>query len=460
MTVTVAAARSRLLRAGLRPVSAASLAFFRVAFGLAMVVNTWLYIPVLVSGYYVAPTVHFPYPPLTFVAPLPAPGMHLLYVVMSITGVLIALGLWYRSAMAAFFFLHTYVFLIDSTYFQNHEYLISLLAFLMFFLPAHRMWSLDARRRPAVAGPTVPAWTIWLLRFQIGVPYFFGGVAKLNADWMAGEPLRMWLERRTHIEAVGPLFTNEAVVLFMNYGSLVFDLVIVGFLLHPRTRLVAFLVACCFHLMNVRLFGLFIFPWLMIVATTIFFRPDWPLRVQAWWTTRRRTAIGLDFTPPAMPAATPTTWTTGRRFVALALAGWVLVQVLLPLRHYAVPGNPSWTEETHRFAWHMKLRDKEGSATFHVTTDDGRTLTVGPDDHLTSKQSYLLAGHPSRIVQFAHYLSELHGGAEVRAETAVSLNGREPAPLVNPNVDLAAAPQWWWGHAEWILPLDEPLRRN
>jgi vitamin K-dependent gamma-carboxylase len=499
MTVTAEPAAPPLLRAALRPVSAASLAFFRIAFGLAMIVNTWLYIPILVGEYYVEPGVHFPYPPLTFIAPLPGIGMHVLYVVMSLTGLLIALGFWYRASVAAFFVLHTYVFLIDSTYFQNHEYLISLLAFLMFFLPAHRMWSLDARRRPAVAGATVPAWTIWLLRFQIGVPYFFGAIAKLNADWMAGEPLRMWLERRTDVEIVGPLFTNEAVVLFMNYGSLVFDLVVVGFLLHPRTRLAAFLVACCFHLINVRLFGLFIFPWLMILATTIFFRPDWPLCVRAWWLNRRRTSADARTVPadtraapagtraaPAGTRAAPTdrpvhaepstdatsdrpepmgpdqqtTWTTGRRLVAVAVAGWVLVQVLLPLRHYAIPGNPSWTEEAHRFAWHMKLRDKQGSATFHVTTDNGRTFAVDPDDHLTSTQVYLLTGHPSRIVQFAHYLSERHGGAEVRAETSVSLNGREPVPLVDPTADLAAVPLWWWGHADWILPLDEPLRRE
>jgi vitamin K-dependent gamma-carboxylase len=478
MTVTAERTAPQLLRAALRPVSAASLAFFRIAFGLAMIVNTWLYIPILVGEYYVEPGVHFPYPPLTFVAPLPGIGMHVLYVVMSLTGLLIALGLWYRVSVAAFFLLHTYVFLIDSTYFQNHEYLISLLAFLMFFLPAHRMWSLDARRRPAVAEATVPAWTIWLLRFQIGVPYFFGAIAKLNADWMAGEPLRMWLERRTDIEIVGPLFTNEAVVLFMNYGSLLFDLVVVGFLLYPRTRLAAFLVACCFHLINVRLFGLFIFPWLMIVATTIFFRPDWPLRVRARWLNGRRTSVDARPAPADRPVhreppvdatserpgpgapGQQVAWTTGRRLFAVAVAGWVLVQVLLPLRHYAIPGNPSWTEEAHRFAWHMKLRDKQGTATFHVTRGDGTTVTVDPYDHLSSKQAFRMAGHPSRIVQFAHHLSEQHGGAGVRAETAVSLNGREPVPLVDPTVDLAAVSLWWWGHAEWILPLDEPLRRE
>lgn len=452
---------TRLLDAGSRPVSAASVAFLRIAFGLAMVVNTWLYIPVLVHDYYVDTSVHFPYPPLTFLAPLPGIGMHAVYIVMSVLGLLIALGLWYRVSIAAFFVLHTYVFLVDSTYFQNHEYLIILLSFLLIFIPAHRMWSLDARRSSAVAGTTVPAVAVWLLRFQIGVPYFFGAIAKLNADWFAGEPLRMWLRNRTDIEVIGPLFEHEPVILVMNYGSLIFDLVIVGFLLHPRTRLGAFIVACGFHLLNVRLFGLFIFPWLMIAATTIFFRPDWPLRVRDWY--HRRSGRIAPPGPATVDEPVPTpTRTTGRRrrLVAVGLAVWVAVQVLLPFRHFAIPGDPNWTEEGHRFAWHMKLRDKQSSATFHVTTDAGRTIAVDPRDHMSFKQAFLMAGHPSRIVQFAHHLSDLHGGADVRAETSVSLNGRERTPLVDPTVNLAAAPLWWWGHADWILPLDEPLRRE
>lgn len=446
------------------------MAFFRIAFGVAVIVNAWLYIPVLVREYYVDTSYHFPYPPLTFIGPPPGVGVYVVYGGVVLMGALIAIGLWYRAAMATLFVLHTYVFLIDSTYFQNHEYLISLISFLMIFIPAHRMWSLDARRRPAVASATVPAVVVWLLRFQVGVPYFFGAIAKLNADWFAGEPLRMWLSRRTDVELIGPLFTNDTVIWIMNYGSLIFDLTVVAFLLHPRTRLGAFIVATGFHLLNVRLFGLFIFPWLMIAATTVFFAPDWPLRLKAWFARRSsRTTVQLSGPGSQSAQAGESSDLTSharrparariRTVVAAGLVIWVAVQIILPLRHFAIPGDSSWTEEAHRFAWHMKLRDKQSEATFHVTTSDGRTVTVDPYDHVSSTQAFLMAGNPSRLVQFAHHLSDLHDGAEVRAETSVSLNGRDRVPLVDPDVDLAAVPQWWWGHAEWILPLDVSLRR-
>jgi len=35
---------------------------------------------------------------------------------------------------------------------------------------------------------------------------------------------------------------------------------------------------------------------------------------------------------------------------------------LVPLRHLLYPGYVSWNEQGHRFAWQMKLRDKEGFA--------------------------------------------------------------------------------------------------
>jgi vitamin K-dependent gamma-carboxylase len=192
----------RVRTAAHQPVSSASVAVFRIGFGLAMVVNAALYVPVLVREYYIEPDVHFPYWPFEFVRPLPAAGMYAVYALMMVTGALIALGLWYRFAAWAFFGLTTYVFLLDSSYYQNHEYLISLLAVMLAVLPVDGRWSLDVRwgrREPAA---TVPAWVVWLLRFQIGVPYFFGGIAKLNDDWFHGEPLRSWIAGRTDVEPI------------------------------------------------------------------------------------------------------------------------------------------------------------------------------------------------------------------------------------------------------------------
>lgn len=448
--------RERFRTAATAPVSSASVAVFRIAFGVLMVVNVALYLPILVYQYYVDTTFNFTYGPFTFVRPLPGPGVHLVFVAMGVLGVLVALGRWYRPAIAALFVLTTYVFLLDSTFYQNHEYLISLLTFLMIFLPLDARWSLDARRRPERASATVPAWVVWLLRFQIGVPYFYGGIAKLNGDWLRGEPLRAWLAARTEIEPIATILTTEWVVWFMAYGSLIMDLAIVWLLLYRPTRVAAFVVVTCFHLINVWLFGLFVFPWLMIAATTLFFDPDWPERAVGALRSRiGRPERGAEPASRALPDRSSRRY---RPVLAGLLAVWIVLQIALPMRHLVVAGNPSWNEHAHRFAWHMKLRDKQGSVEYVVTTPE-LTVRVDPHDHLGPKQVARLAGHPERLVLFARHLSDVHGGAEVRAETMVSLNGRAPQPIVDPEVDLSAVRLLRWGRAPWILPLEQPLPR-
>jgi hypothetical protein len=476
----------RLRQAGAREVSAASVAVFRMAFGIAMIVNTLLYLPQLVHYYYVKPSFTFGYPPLHFIQPLPGFGMQLAYIAMGLLGLTIALGLWYRASCALFCVLTTYVFLLDSSHFQNHEYLISLLSLLMIFLPLHRRWSLDARRRPETASRTVPAWVVWLLRFQVGVPYVFGGIAKINGDWLRGEPLRMWLAERTDVPVIGRFYTDEPMVLFMTYGSMAFDLLVVWFLLHRRTRPYAFVVAVSFHLLNARMFGLYVFPWLMIAATLLFFRPDWPERLWAWacrqWARHRHgeeqkgsegqavagseregEAEGAAKRPGPVSVSVSVPVSVSVRPMApllvTVLALWAAVQIVLPFRHLTIPGDANWTEEGHRFSWHMMLRTKQSRATFTLT-DGERTWQVDNSEYLTPKQEVRMAGHPERIVLYARHLSALHDGAEVRVSAWVRLNGRESAQLIDPDVDLSRISPVWWTHADWILPLNEPLRRK
>ncbi|NES74256.1 MAG: HTTM domain-containing protein, partial [Okeania sp. SIO2D1] len=116
-----------------------------------------------------------------------------------------------------------------------------------------------------------------------------------------------------------------------------------------------------------------------------------------------------------------------------------------------------WTEEGHRFAWHMKLRDKSAQAEFVVTSPQSNTVwLINPDQYLTSWQTRKMATRPEMILQFSHYLAKQKGqegyqDVEVRATVMASLNGREPQLLVDPEVNLVTKSRSWWP-ADWILP--------
>ena len=65
---------------------------------------------------------------------------------------------------------------------------------------------------------------------------FFGGIAKINGDWLRGEPLRAWLADRTDFPFLGRFFTDEPVVWFMTYSGLLIDLLFVFYMLNRCTR--------------------------------------------------------------------------------------------------------------------------------------------------------------------------------------------------------------------------------
>lgn len=437
------------------PVSVMPLIYFRLAFGAIMLWEVWRYAAYgWIARYYIEPTFFFSYFGFDWVKPLPGMGMYWIFLLLAILAALILCGLFYRISAVLFFVCFTYVFLLDQTRYLNHFYLISLISFILIFLPAADRFSLDALRRPSLRRSTAPLWTLYLLRFQIGVVYFFGGVAKLNGDWLQGEPMRMWLAGKTDFPFIGQWFTEEWMVYLFSYGGLLFDLLFVPLVLWRRTRWPALLIALLFHLANARLFSIGIFPWFMIAANLLFLPPQWFAALGERIFMRR--TVG-------MSAAQNRDSSARRRIVLAALGLYVGIQIFMPLRHFLYPGDVSWTEQGHKFSWHMKLRDKDAQIRFYVTdTRTGAVWEVDTLTYLTSRQLDEIAGDPEMILQFSHYLARIFreqgfGEVEVRAWTHVSLNGRRSQTLIDPTVNLAAQPRSLFA-ASWIMPLTQPLK--
>ena len=151
-----------------------------------------------ITRYFVEPVVTFPYYGFSWLKPWPGRGMYIHFFVLGLAAACVMAGFLYRIATPVFFLAFTYFFLLDQTRYLNHFYLVCLISFLMCFLPANRAFSVDALLRRKIRSDVVPAWTLWLLRAQVGIPYFFGGIAKLNRDWiLGGEPMRTWLHPLT-----------------------------------------------------------------------------------------------------------------------------------------------------------------------------------------------------------------------------------------------------------------------
>jgi hypothetical protein len=459
---------ARAAAALFQPVDIAYLVFFRAVFGAIMLWEVYRYFSTgWIHRYYIAPSFYFGYFPFEWVKPWPGNGMYVHFAILGVAAACVMLGLLYRFAATVFFLGFTYVFLLDQTRYLNHFYLICLITFLLIFLPANRALSVDSALRPSIRSQVVPAWTLWLLRFQVGVAYFYGGIAKLNSDWMiGGEPMRTWLRPMMTMPAIGAIFQKEWVVYSFVYGGVLVDLLVVPLMLWRRTRLIAFCAAVVFNLINAAIFNIGIFPWFMLGATLIFFPPDLMRRFARAFLTPgaalradepEKSSVRPVKTPPVPPVLT-----RNRKIIVGLLAAYAVFHMLLPLRHYLYPGNVSWTEEGHNFAWHMKLRTKRGEALFTIThPPSGQTWVVDPKDHLDPRQAMKMANKPDMILLFAKHLAEQkrregYDNVEVRAKVTSSLNGRKPQVLIDPNVDLAKQSRNLLP-AQWIVPLTTPL---
>ena len=437
--------------AGSRPVNGASAAAFRIAFGaLGVIAAIRFAARGWIDEFYIAPEHHFTYSGFWWVQPWPGWGMYAHFALLGLAALGVALGYRYRLSIAAFFLLFTWVELLDKTTYLNHYYLVSLLSFLMIFMPLHRTASLDARRSPHRLNGTVPVWVVWTLRAQLGAVYLFSGIAKLNPDWLFhAQPLRIWLYNNSDIFLIGALLREPWTAWAMSWAGAAFDLTIVGWLLWRRSRPWAYAVVVVFHVLTWLLFPIGMFPWIMMAAALIFFPPDWPRRLADL---RRRTSVG---TASFVHYKTGVSWATRLAVVALVL--FALVQVLVPLRHWAYPGNVRWNEDGYRFSWRVLLTEKTGHARFRVLDPStGQERLVYPDEYLTPLQVERMATHPDMVLATAHIIAkdfESRGvpGPEVRADVSVAFNGRQSAPFIDPTVDLARVEPGIWPK-RWVLP--------
>jgi hypothetical protein len=429
----------------LADVDGASLALFRMLFGLVM---AWEVVRYFENGwiarYYMNPGFFFSY--LPFVHPWPGDGMYWHFAVTGLLALMVAAGFCYRVAAWLFCLAFTYIFLLDKAQYLNHFYLIALLSLLMALAPAQRAFSLDRFVRRQRIAPTVPRWSLLMLRFQIAIVYFYGGIAKLNNDWLNGHPLDEWLARRADLAVIGPLLAQPWSGLVFAWGGLLIDIAVPFLLLFPRTFWLGAAAAVSFNLLNGQIFSIGIFPWLMIAALVLFPQAGWPHAVM-----RQRLPQ-----PVTVQAA-------GRHLAPAVIVLLVLLhlyafgQLTIPLRHWLYPSDVAWSEEGHRFAWRMKLRDKDADLVMFATDpESGVRERIDPRNWLTARQEGKMASRPDMIQQFAHFVAdefERTGAARphIYVLATASLNGGPERYLIDPNVDLANTKGSLWP-ASWILP--------
>ena len=419
---------------------AAPLAVFRILFGILMLISIirFWYLG-WIEKLYILPKFHFHYLGFDWIT-VPGQWTYLLFFICGASALLFAIGYKYKLAIVTFFLSFTYIELMDKTTYLNHYYLVSLLAFILIWLPAQAHFSVDSFRDSKLRSEYVPKWNIDVLKLMISIVYLCAGIAKINRDWMMDAmPLSIWLRGKVDLPIIGQFMDEQWVHYIFSWGGAFYDLFIVFFLLWRKTRIVAFIAVLVFHLLTKILFPIGMFPYIMIVATLLFFDSGFHQKIL--------TFLSKVISVPYHHFCNGVNFKNGKgsllyHFSPVVLSVFFFFQILLPFRCYLYPGNLFWTEQGYRFSWRVMLMEKTAYANFKVVDGkSGKRFYVQNEDFLTDFQQKQMATQADFIVEYAHYLGDHfekqgHENLEIYVESFASLNGRKSQVYLNPEIDL------------------------
>ncbi|MBG6132717.1 hypothetical protein IWQ47_004453 [Aquimarina sp. EL_43] len=426
-----------------------SLIIFRVFFGFLIASEA---IGAIFTGWVtrtlVEPRFTFNFIGLDFLQPLPGNGMYYYFAIMGIFGLLVMIGFKYRWSMIGYTILWAGVYFMQKASYNNHYYLLLLLCIIMCTLPAGNYFSVDVKQNPLLKKIAMPRWCILVIIIQLWIVYTYASVAKLYPDWLDFTVAKNLMAGKANYPIVGNILQKHWTHVFIAYYGILFDLLIVPLLLWKRTRLAAFCFSVFFHLFNSIVFQIGIFPYLSLAFTVFFFSKE---RIHHLFMRKKEFYNAGEVIIPSY-----------RKFLLPVLTVWFVIQILLPIRHWIIPGDVLWTEEGHRMSWRMMLRGRYGTTNFYVVDkNDPKALQklINKNDYLSKKQLRLVSSKPDAMWQFAQKLKAEYAAKEkdiaIYVRSKVSINGKKYQTLIDPKVDLASASWNYFTTNPWILKYEE-----
>jgi len=421
-----------------------ALVVFRIIFGLLCFLES---IGAILTGWvrkaFITPEFTFSFIGFEWLQPLPGNGMYVYYAIMGIFAFFVMIGYKYRFSIAAFTIMWLATYLMQKASYNNHYYLLFLLSLIMFFQPANRYLSVDAKLKSSIKSNSMPRWCSLLFILQMFIVYTYASVAKIYPDWLDASVLGIMMKSKQNYFLIGDLLQNRTLHYLLSYGGILFDGLIIPLLVFKPTRKWAFSVSIFFHLFNSFVFQIGIFPYMSLAFSLFFFEPK---TIQKLFLKKKTFYDKAEVIIPKNHSA----------FITV-LVIYFSIQIALPLRHHLIEDNVLWTEEGHRLSWRMMLRTKYGIADYKVVNkSNDEEIKIDLKDFLSSKQANIACSKPDVIWQFSQYLKQhykKHGqDISVYVDGKLSVNGKPFKPFINPEVDLANVDWNTFKHSEWILP--------
>lgn len=355
--------------------------------------------------------------------------------------------------------------------------------FLVYFsiTNAHHVWSLDSKIGVIAQNKRLPNWQLFLFQFQVLILFFYGGINKINTEWLSGYPVIYSLAIKGIVE---PILSPLAIA--MSWAGMLFDLLVGWFLYFGIYLKICFLSSMMFHLTNHWMYDdIGVFPFLGMGLLVLFIPSH-------YWIKEKIPKLGAQKIS---------------KKIIVGVAAICLFQVVFPFRHYFLSGDFRWTDEGGKFAWTMKSSARTMWITFFIVDPKTKKkqeleefntkitsheiiqiikkkiLTENVVEVVDGKFIMRYAGKEIDINRLDEYEYKLKTRKYARrdlvdlysvwraalfiekkykkmgikdpiitVEFIKSINAHPPERVIDPNLDLTKVKYSLWRHNEWILP--------
>lgn len=444
--------KEKFLKKLFSPTDALPLEIFRYFFILTLILQFYSFhsAKFLEAGI-IAPVYLFAFQGFEFLTQFPDGAIKFLYALLLIAPILMLIKRIFKIAIVLYLLAFSFFFLVEQSYYNNHFYLIILYtAFWLFYKPEKVGSKLY-----------IPGWMLFLFQFQLFIVYFYGGLVKLNADWLIHqEPIVSLLKVNSKQLFSSEISTSTLAINYLTYGGLAFDLIIGFLLFNRRTLWIGIILNVAFHLTNIFLFNIGeggdigIFP-IMMIFTNFLFIPAEKLRN---WIQKLGLASQAVIPPgKGKHAEEISNYSTKAK---PWLVAYFMIQLLLPFRYHLIGSDVDWTGQASFFAWRMKSYSKQCGIRFYYQTDASqpkREYQMGRI--INTMQIDRMAQHANMIYQFVQFIKKDLKRKEgitnpiITADVMIAFNGKPTQAFIDPKQNLTHLEFSRFSRPEWVLPL-------
>ena len=397
-------------------VSSRYISYFRIAFSVLMIPQI----------YNLVPHIHelenscivFHYPGLDFIEAYSHTFIDIVAGVSYLSVFLLGLGKFPRLGAIGFLITFGYLFLIDISFYNNHYYLWCLIAFLFSIVDQKNwlpLWKVHKKEDIAFQTDIKNYIVFGLL---ISIVYFYGGIAKINMDWLQGYPMRLMTSARNYPY---PDFLGY----FFSYFGLIFDLSIAFLLWYIPKNKFLILVLISFHLSNYFLFNIGEFPLVMIAT--------WPLFLVISKFLKEHSFIEM---------IEPIKINSIRSIILFC---FITIQIIYPLRPIIFNKDVAWNRQGYNFTWRMMLNNYEPIYFQFLVSFKNSNLNYHVDFSklLTYRQFYHAYHDPYLIWILSQKLKKdavlkyKNQDVKIYCKSLLELNQHKSQELIDSNIDLS-----------------------